>query len=193
MSIYKNNEKGSSLLEVLAVLSVVSVLGISTLKLISNGYNTFKQSMAESEIKDLQKSITGVYNYSGNYNELFDNDVYKTLCETDKSAPSQMCMKNGSSYKLRHKLSGDVFIEKAEDLNSYTIKFDNLSKKNCVSFAQLNWLDRKKISIYRLDINDTDVAYFPKKEDKGFPIEISEIFKNCNKEDNKNSITWYFY
>ena len=180
MSIYKNNEKGSSLLEVLAVLSVVSVLGISTLKLISNGYNTFKQSMAESEIKDLQKSITGVYNYSGNYNELFDNDVYKTLCETDKSAP-------------RHKLSGDVFIEKAEDLNSYTIKFDNLSKKNCVSFAQLNWLDRKKISIYRLDINDTDVAYFPKKEDKGFPIEISEIFKNCNKEDDKNSITWYFY
>ncbi len=189
----KNNQRGSSLMEVLAVISIISLLSASAFKIISNVHNLLKVSLATNEIKELQKNISGVYNYSGNYDYLFQDDVYKTLCETDKTAPSQMCVKTSSSYVLRHRLSGNVTIEKSSDSNSYTITFGNLSRKNCASLSQIGWLDRKKISIYQLNINDTPAAYFPKKNDKEFPMQSKDAFSYCNKKDGENAVTWFFY
>lgn len=189
----KNNQKGSSLIEALAVISVISVLSISALKIISSVYGLFKINMATNEIKELQKNISGVYNYSGNYKQFFENDVYKTLCETDKVAPSQMCVKNDSSYILRHRLSGGVTIDKSDDSEGYLITFEGLNKKNCATLAQIEWLDRKKISIYQLNINETPVAYFPKRNNKVFPIDVKSAFSYCNKGGEKNTITWFFY
>lgn len=193
MLLNKNNQKGNSLLEATAVITVISMLSASAYKIISNAHGMFNMSMATSEIKDLQKAISGVYDFSGNYDDLFADDVYKVLCEKDKSAPNQMCIKKGTSYVLRHRLSGDVEISKSADSKSYLIKFKELSKKNCANFTQIDWLDRKKISIYQMDVNDTPIAYFPKRNDKGFPITAKTSFVSCNKKDGENSITWYFY
>ena len=44
-----------------------------------------------------------------------------------------------------------------------------------------------------MDVNDTPIAYFPKRNDKGFPITAKTSFASCNKKDGENSITWYFY
>ena len=190
----KIDQKGSSLMEALAFISIISMLSVSAFKVISKANETFKMSMATSEIKELQKSISGVYDYLGDYNELFkDDNTYKILCETDKSVPNQMCIKKGSGYALRHRLGGDVEIAKSSDAKSYLIKFKGLTKKNCVSMTQINWLERKKISIYQLDINDTAIAYFPKRGEKGFPISTAASFAGCNKKDRDNVITWYFY
>ena len=189
----KSNQKGSSLIEVLGVISIVGILVISALNIITNIYGLLKVSLATGEVKDLQKSISGVYNYSGNYDQLFQGDVYKTLCETDKVAPNQMCVKKDSSYILRHRLSGSVVLNKSSDSMSYTITFGNLSKKNCIKLSQIEWLDRKKISIYQMNINETPAAYFPKKNDKVFPIPTKDTFSYCNKDDGENEITWFFY
>ena len=115
MLLNKNNQNGNSLLEAMAVITVISMLSASAYKIISNAHGMFNMSMATSEIKDLQKAISGVYDFSGNYDELFADDVYKVLCEKDKSAPNQMCIKKGTSYVLRHRLSGDVEISKRFD------------------------------------------------------------------------------
>lgn len=187
----ESNQKGSSLIEVLGVISIVGILAISALKIITNIYELLKVSLATSEIKDLQKNISGVYNYSGDYEQLFLGDAYKTLCETDKVAPNQMCVKKDSSYVLKHRLSGSVVLDKSDDSKGYTITFGNLSKKNCVKLSQIEWLDRKKISIYQIDINETEVAHFPKKANKEFPITATTSSVACNKKE--NSITWYFY
>lgn len=189
----KNDQKGSSMMEALAFISIVSMLSASAFKVISNANGTFKMTMATSEIKELQKAISGVYDYSGDYNELFNNDTYKVLCETDKSVPNQMCIKKGSGYGLRHRLGGAVEITKGSDAKSYLIKFKGLTKKNCIKMTQIDWLERKKISIYQLDANDTAIAYFPKRGEKGFPISAAASFAGCNKKDGENAITWYFY
>ena len=189
----KNNQKGSSLVEALGLISVIGILAISTLKIIATAYGVLKISMATSEIRELQKTWSGVYDYSGNYNQLFQDNVYKTLCEKDKVAPSQMCMKTSDGYFLIHRLSGGVTIAKSGDSVGYSITFGDLSKKGCVDLSQIDWLDRKKISIYQLNINDTPIAYYPKKGNKGFPLKIKDIFDNCSKNDGENSITWFFY
>lgn len=191
--IAKNNQCGSSLLEALAVISVIAVLSISALSVITNIYNMFKQSMATSEIRDIQRSISGIYNFSGDYKMLFQDDPYKILCEEDRSIPNQMCLKSGSSYKIKNRLSGNVTISPSADMKGYLVKYEGLSRKNCLELAEIDWLDRKRVDLYQLDINDTPVAFFPKKGEKGFPIATSVIFSSCSKSGKNNSITWHFY
>ena len=191
MFVNKNNQKGRSLVEVLAVLTIIAMLGASVIKVIGSIYAMLKENMATTEIKEIQKTISGVYNFSGNYDVLFQDDAYKVLCETDKSLPSQMCLKSGTSYRLRHRLSGNITINKNTDGSGYVVSFGELNKKNCVAFTQIDWLSRKKTHIYQLDINGAEVAYFPKKNDKGFPISTSTAFSSCN--SNSNTISWYFY
>lgn len=190
MTVVKNNQKGTSLMEALAVVSVIGVLTISIFNIIASTYDTFKQSMTSSDVKDLQKAISGVYNFSGDYGNLLKEGYEKVLCETDKSIPSHMCIKSGGGYNLRHRLGGKVEIGPGYNTKSYYIKFDGLSKKNCINLTQIDWLDRKKIDIYQMDINSDKVACFPKTNTcGGFPVS-SSAFSKCK---NKNSIKWYFY
>ena len=193
MLMTKNSQKGSTMMEVLALLTIISIFSVFLIKIISNVYGIFKQSMAIYEIKDVQKGISGVYNFAGDYKILFDGVDYKEILCKDKSIPSQMCIKSGSSYEIKHRLSGDVIISPSTDFKSYTIKVDGLSKKNCIEFVNINWLDKKKVDIYQLDINDDPVAYFPIKNGKGFPVEFSTSFNKCTKEDKSNTVIWYFY
>ena len=194
MFFVKNNQKGSSLLEALAVLTIISLLGTSVIKLISSIYGLLKQNMVVSEVRDIQKSISGVYNFSGDYKTLFnDDDYYKILCETDKSIPNQICINNGSSYDLVHRLSGKIIIAPNSDYSGYSIEVDQLTKKNCLELVEMNWIDRKKVDIYQLDVNDVTIAYFPKKNDKSFPITMDKALSSCSKSGKNNVIKWYFY
>ena len=195
MFFIKNNQKGSSLLEVLAILTIVSMLTISVMKIITNVYALLKQNMIVSEIKDVQKAISGVYNFSGNYELLFkDVDYRKILCETDKSIPNQMCIRDGDdNYSIKHRSSGLVTISPIDNYKSYSIKVEGLNKKNCIGLAEVNWVDRKRVDIYRLDINGSDVAYFPKRGNKEFPLAVTTIFEKCSENGDKNTVTLYFY
>ena len=195
MFLYKNNQKGSSLIEILGVITIIALIGIAALKLVSNTYGLFKQSMATYEIKDLQNIITSNYAFSGvydfDYNNDNVNDINKMLCEIDKIAPNHMCLKSGDEYILRHRLNGYITIERTSDIRSYSIEFDNINKRGCISLSQIDWLDRKKVNIYQIDINNTPVAYFPKRSNKGFPVTSDVSINNCNKDT--NTIKWYFY
>ena len=187
----KNNQKGASLVEVLGVLTIISLIGTATLKLVTNSYGLFKQSMVTSEITELQKIISGNYCFSGEY-EIDDTpaNFYKKICEKDKTAPNQMCLKSGGSYVLKHRLGGNVKIEKKEN-SGYSIEFENINRRACVSLSQIDWLQRRKTNIYQLDINNVAVAYYPKKGNKSFPLTVNNSITGCNKDI--NTIKWYFY
>ena len=184
------NQKGSSLLEMLAVLTIISLVGIAAIKFVTNSYGVFKQSMATSEIKELQNIISKNYSFTGKYD--FGTDINKKMCEEDKTAPSHMCLKSGENYILKHRLGGYITVLKESvDSRSYSIAFDNVNKRACVALTQVDWLERKKISIYQMDVNGVVAAYFPKKDNKGFPLTSEESMKICNSDI--NTVKWYFY
>lgn len=194
MSFIKNNQKGSSLIETLGVLTIIMVLSVSAMKVISNAYEVLKQSLVIFEIKDVQKAISGVYNYSGNYNQLFkDNNQYKILCETDKTIPNQLCIKSDSDYKLKHKLGGNIILTPWDDFNNYSIKVDGLNKKNCMEITEIDWVNKKKVDIYKLEINGSEVAHYPQEGEKSFPIPTMKAISSCSKNGKENFIELFFY
>lgn len=52
---FRINQKGGTMVEAIAVISIMTVLGISAIKLIGGLFDGFKQNIVTSEIRELQK------------------------------------------------------------------------------------------------------------------------------------------
>lgn len=198
------------MLEMLGVLTIVIMLGVSTLKLVNSIMGMFRQNLVVGEIKDLQKVISERYKFEGNYKELFEGrtpeQVAAFLCDS-KMAPNQMCI-NG---KLRHRMGGEVWVMPIENLDEegnpvqdyskYALVFWELTNKTCVNAAQINWYSKQKSDVYKMIINrgvaDKEmVVDLPYNDEEGlngrFPVSAVEVMKACNKDDD-NDIEWVFF
>lgn len=212
MFLYKNNQKGATMLETLGVLTIVVILGVSSIKLIGSIFSMFKQSMVSNEIRDLQQAISGRYKFEGNYKEIFEgknplteqNKIAEFLCN-EKLVPNQMC----GGDVLYHRMGGRVWILpevkndgtlETDNYDKYTVEFLGLTDRACLNIAQINWNTQKKTNIYSMIINENNNAYKVKFTvpinidggSKGFPASINDIMKSCSYDDN-NSIRWVFY
>lgn len=213
MLFIKNNQKGATMLETLGVLTIVSILSLSTIKLVGNIMAMFKQSLVVNEVRDIQQAISGRYSFEGNYSELFkditspdgstEEDQIKIanfLC-SEKMLPNQLC----GGGMLHHRMGGDIWILKTDSSNKiYALQFGGLTDKACLNLAQINWHNKKKSNIYSIsiigDIEGTPgiklkvVLPINKKDDtvKSFPILLEDIMVACKSNDN-NVIQWEFY
>lgn len=206
-----NNQKGSSMVEMLGVLTVLAMLGMGTIKFIGNVHNVFIQNMVVSDARDLQKVISDRYRFEGNYENLFKNrscdadpdTVAQFLCgacqgcdSRDRMAPFQMC----SNGQLHHRGGGSVRIcPYDEAYEHYVMFFEGLTDRSCTALAQVNWYTRQKSDIYRMIINSGVVgkelaveSQFTKTENSVvFPITASQAMAACSNEENDIQLVFF--
>ena len=201
MFLSRLNQKGSSMVEMLGVLAVVSMLGISVIKLVGNVMDMFKQNLVANEVRDLQKAISGRYKFEGNYKELFEgkteDETINFLC-SNKMAPFKMC--NGSS--LKHSMGGAVriscfLVSGVCDYTKYVLSFENLSDRTCINVAQINWFSKQKSDIYDIFVNEELVGVLPHNktpdsDEEILPLSTKSILETCNRKG-ENIVTWTFY
>lgn len=202
-------QSGSSMVEMLGVLTIIGMVGMGTIKFIGGVHNVFAQNMIVNEARDLQKSISDRFRFNGNYEELFngrgcegEDTVAAYICN-NKLAPFQMC----SDGKLHHHSGGDVKICRYEsspnepDDTKYVMIFYSLSDTACSSMAQVNWYTRQKSDVYQMVINGNvegkttiiDSHYIPGDHgDNIFPVSASKASSACN-NDNDNTIQLVFF
>lgn len=202
MVLRKFNQKGTTMIEMLGVLTIIIILGISSIKLIGNVYSLFKQGRVASEIRDLQKNISERYRFEGHYEDMLKNKTPEQtaafLCD-NKLAPIHMCYKG----KIYNEMSGEVWILPVSDgsnvvYDKYAVSFANLSKKACLNAAQINWNTQNKVAVYKMIINSgtakqvvVDVAHNVQSGSSAFPIKIEDAMKGCSNE--YNTIQWVFF
>lgn len=208
-----NNQTGSSMLEMLGVLTIIGMVGMGTIKFIGSVQNVFVQNMVVSEARDLQKAISDRYKFEGNYDNLFNNrscsdtpdTVAQFLCgacegcnSKDRLAPFQMC----SNGKLHHRGGGSVRVCAYDDEHKhYVMFFEGLTDRSCTALAQVNWYTRQKSDIYRMVINSgiagKELAVespFTKTEGSVvFPITASQAMAACSNGDTNNDIQLVFF
>lgn len=199
----KNNQKGATMMETLGVLAIVVILATSIMSLISNIWGTFKQNLVVNEARDLQQAITNAYKADGNYDSLFEgwsaeNDkvAEQKLCN-EKIAPFQMC----SNGELYHRQNGRVWVWPV-DHDKYRLSFKQLSKKTCISLAEVNWFLQKKPSIYQMIINPEEegtggfVVDLPQNAEEGavnlYTFSAANAMEQCNRQDD-NEIQLIFF
>ncbi|MBE6454104.1 MAG: hypothetical protein E7017_04380 [Alphaproteobacteria bacterium] len=204
----KNNQKGSTMIEALGVLTIIVMLGVSSIKLIGNIMGMFKQSLVTSEIRDLQKAISERYRFEGNYKSLLEgktsDQIVKYLCD-EKIAPNQMC----ANDKMYHRMGGPVWVmpivdydasgNAVSDYSKYAVTFWNLTDRACVNVAEINWHNKDRSDIYKLIINSGKTFQktfdLPQNLYEGslsFPVSVSEAMKGC-KNDDSNNVEWVFF
>lgn len=208
----KNNQKGATMMEMLGVLTIIVMLGISAIKLIGNIFDMFKQNLVVNEVKDLQKVISERYKFEGNYKELLENktpeQVTAFLC-AEKMAPYQMC----SNGLLHHRMGGAVWVmpivnydadgNAVTDYSKYALVFWGLSDKTCINAAQINWYTQQKSDIFKMLINSgvedkelsVDMPYNMAEGSRIFPVNPADVMRACSNgdDDDKNTIEWVFF
>lgn len=208
MILRKNNQSGATMIETLGVLTIVTMLGISAIKLIGNIFDIFKQNLVVNEVRDLQKAISGRYRFEGNYKELLENrtpeETAQFVCN-EKMAPYQMCI-DGLLY---HRMGGQVWIMPIENFDSsgnavidyskYALTFWNLSDRTCINAAQINWYTQQKSDVYKMIINSgtvkelvVDLPYNQQEGAQLFPVAADLVMKACN-TGGENTIEWVFF
>ncbi len=160
----KTNNKGSTMMEALAVLCIVGVLGISGMKLIGNLFTMFKQYSVANEIKDIYNGVKNRFSADGNYAKLADMTV-QNMAE-EKIVPSQMYVSNMTGGKsLFHRLGGEVLISAVgADGDFFQVEFKGLTFRACLELAQLTWSnggtsDLLSLSIYQDESGDSGITF----------------------------------
>ncbi len=208
MIFIKSNQVGATMMEALGVLTILILLGISSIRLIGNIYNMFRQSLVVNEVRDLQKVISDRYKFEGNYKELFEGktpeETAKFLCD-EKMAPFQMC----SDGLLYHRMGGKVWVMPVENVDSdgnsyndyskYALSFWKMTDRTCLNAAQINWNTQQKSDVYKMIINSgtskelvVDLPYNKQDGSVLFPVLPDQIIKACDNDDD-NQIEWVFF
>ena len=79
-------------------------------------------------------------------------------------------------------------IQNRSNINNYSIKVDGLNKKNCMEITEIDWVNKKKVDIYKLEINGSEVAHYPQEGEKSFPIPTMKVISSCSKNGKENYI-----
>lgn len=187
----KSCQKGTTLMEAMAAITIASVLLISVIKLVGNMFDMFKQNMVVNEVQEVQKNITARYRLEGNYaglSGLSAEDFAK-----QKLVPSQMHVGD----KLMHRLNGEVKIGVSDLGDDYFyIEFDSLTNRSCVNLSQINWNNSLSTDLFQIQIND-NVYLLPIPsngvvlgDENALPITVAKAISSC--KDNDNVIVWTF-
>lgn len=188
---FKTEQKGSTMLETLAAISIVTVLGISVISLIGKMFDMFKQNIIEDEIKEVHKLITQRYRLEAVYSELDSLSVEDFAKQ--KLVPSQMI----AGDKLLHKLNDEVIIE-TSDLGDefFDVTFKGLPKRTCINLALINWNANQTSDLFQIKIEETTFKLpIPQNnvefgDDDALPMDATKAAEAC--ESNDNTITWTF-
>ncbi len=191
-----SDQNGATMMETLAVLSVITILGIGILGIISNVMSKFKQSMTVGQIQELQKNITERYAVEGKYDQLGTN---ATLI-AEKVIPASMI----SGDQLYHRLGGKVIISKDEVFNSddyYNVTFFGLNKMACIDILQVNWVKRQNSDMVAISVNAETLFLLPYGNYEAMtsaegtvvklPVTFDKASAACT-SDTANDITWVF-
>lgn len=203
---WKSNQKGGTMMETLAAISVVGMIGIGMLSVIGNVMSKFRQSVVVSQIQELQKNISDRYNVVGNYADL-DASAHQKLID-DKVIPSLMVDGSG---EIRHRLGGRVFIGKDSGVpennltgvfgsdDYYDVSFMELNYRTCVDILQINWIKNSGSNLMAISVNGAYLFLSPYGLSPDvssatvfdLPVVLNDAMTACDQGDN-NNITWVF-
>lgn len=202
---WRNNQYGRTMLETLAVMAVIGMLGKGILSLVSSLYDKYKVSVITTQIKDLQDKIRLRYSAVGDYADLGDATKLSVLFK-DNVIPVNM----RSGDKVIHAFNGAVVfnedVNKLKDditggITKYSITFKDIEAKACFELLSMSWTVNETSDLYSIFVEkeadeETETEAFAQTYTWGasnsterLPLSIETVGNICSSQTN---ITWVF-
>lgn len=199
-------QSGRSMIEVMGYMAAVMAVIAGVSKIITGSYNQYKLSKASIQVSDLASVIVKASTVDPNY----DDTVDAIKQGTNKLLPSSFKM--DSNKKIYHAFGGEVTLGHPPyenehhtccDLNKFYIKFENLTREQCIELGMKEWINNKIVDLYGININGNKWAWpiyadttsgisaLPTKRSALAGKDLNDDGQ-CNKPGKSNSIMWIF-
>ena len=184
---FRNEEAGRSMVEMLGVLAIVGVLSIGGISGYSKAMAKYKVNKTLDQISMLVTNIRSTFGNQNSYTGLDNKAVISyELADLD--------MSHGTPSTLTSPYSKPVTIAavSANSNLSFTIKYEKLPKGACASIASANWGDSAASGLVQIDVNGKTHSWNKTTDTEKLPIPFGAAASQCTSDD-ENSITWTYY
>ena len=196
---YKDNEKGRSMLEMMGYMAAVMSLIAGISKMIVGAYGDYKMGEGVRQVSELSDVISKFVVVEGNA-----DIIEKINANPKKYLPESYRVVNG---EILHTFGGKVEIKNIAGKRRFSILFHELNEEQCIELAMKDWqinrvsdlysmsidLDQYLWGIYVANCDETD-------EDSEFensnclPAKHSNVSESCSlgEGEEDKTITWEF-
>lgn len=187
----KKAQKGYTMIEVVAVLSILIMVMSGMAKTVTSMFSKYKNNDILMQIRDLRKVISDRYAAIGDYTGL----TPKLLID-EKIAPRNMIIGNN----LYNSFTGLVTVGAGKAVGnnkSFIMTFNNIPDQSCREAATINWRVDDTSTLISLKINEKTYSWPINKIVAGaqgandLPLTMPMATAACNKGE-KNILVWEF-
>ena len=186
-NIYKNEQNGRSMVEMLGVLAIIGVLSVGGIAGYSKAMTKFKINKSMDQISMLVANIRTLFSGQRNYSGLSNQNAISFGI-----IPGEM---DGGGAVITNAFAGDVTISTAavngNNDAAFTIKYEGLGQEACVTMATSDWGSGSSSGLVSMNVGNTDAdgtAY----SGTDLPVTLINAAANCNCTTATCSIKWTY-
>ena len=208
--INKNSENGRSMVEMMGYLMVVMGVIISIGRIVSSAFDNHKYSTASLQLTEfvgaMVKASAIDYDYSEVVSKANGAKAKELVPDTYRVVVS------GDTAKIYHAFGGTVSVDTVDEGAKLQVKYEKLSKKQCVELAMKDWSKNQYADLFSLAVNGTTwywQAYGTSYDDEGdnltdigegkcsgdtcvFPVRRSALTGGQCADGLNNTLIWVF-
>ena len=188
-NIYKNEQNGRSMVEMLGVLAIIGVLSVGGIAGYSKAMTKFKINKSMDQISMLVANIRTLFSGQRNYSGLNNANAVSFGI-----IPNEM---DGGGGVITNAFAGNVTIgtaaavDKGDTNAAFTIKYEGLGQEACVTMATSDWGSGSSSGLVNMTVSAADkggTTY----SGTNLPITLINAAANCGCATASCSIQWTY-
>ena len=187
IKIYKNEQNGRSMVEMLGVLAIIGVLSVGGIAGYSKAMTKFKINKSMDQISMLVANIRTLFSGQRNYSGLDNTNAIKFGI-----IPGEM---DGGGAVITNAFAGKVTIATATvNTNTdaaFTIKYEGLGREACVTMATSDWGSGSSSGLVDMTVSPT-AADGKTYSGTNLPVPLTEAATQCACDTAVCSIKWTY-
>ena len=186
---FRNEEAGRSMVEMLGVLAIVGVLSVGGISGYSKAMSKYKVNKTLDQISMLVTNIRTTYGNQNSYKDLSATNLISFELVDREMHP-------GGTSKLVNPYNGTVTVGVTTGSGniSFDVTYKALPREACASIASANWGDSAASGLVSIKINDNAAHTWTAST---LPILFGTAASECSKtgsgDDKGNMIVWTYY
>lgn len=198
-TLYKSEQSGRSMVEMLGVLAIIGVLSVGGIAGYSKAMAKFKLSKVMDQVSMTVANIRTLYSGQPNYSGL-NTEVAIQMGAI--GAEMLNGVKTTSATEAYNAFNGQVFVEATADGRSFVVTFTGLGKEACVSLGSSDWGSGSGSGLVGVAVGGTlessAVNTLPSAnsgttEDATLPLALATAAAGCNGSGDTNTVYWEYY
>ncbi len=201
-NLYKNEQSGRSMVEMLGVLAIIGVLSVGGIAGYSKAMAKYRINQTLDQISMLVMNIRSLYSASVDYSGLTSTVAIQMGIIPRNMLPAGET--EATATAIVNAYQGSVFLSEANtggNGRSFKVAYTGLTREACVSIASSDWGAQAGSGLIHIGITAGALASL-EASTKGtkefsmadFPITLAEAAAYCtDTTDTGNAIIWEYY